>query len=255
MRVIIIEDEKLTAKKLVGLLKELTPDAVVMCILQSVSESIEWFGNNLMPDLIFMDIHLADNLSFSIFESVEITCPIIFTTAYDEYALKAFEVNSIDYLLKPVSRTSLQRALDKLKRFSAVYQPQETAELIKKVADTILQRTTSYKSSLLVSVRDKLIPIKVSSIAYIYLEDKNAIAIQYDGTKSRIGGLLDDLMKQLDPTMFYRANRQFIVSKAAITDITTWFSNRMIVNLNVSVPERIIVSRTNVQELKKWLTE
>ena len=246
MRVIIIEDEKLTAKKLVGLLKELTPDAVVMGILQSVSESIEWFGNNLMPDLIFMDIHLADNLSFSIFESVEITCPIIFTTAYDEYALKAFEVNSIDYLLKPVSRTSLQRALDKLKRFSAVYQPQETAELIKKVADTILQRTTSYKSSLLVSVRDKLIPIKVSS-CLLYTSDKNAIAIQYDGTKSRIGGLLDDLMKQLDPTMFYRANRQFIVSKAAITDITTWFSNRMIVNLNVSVPERIIVSRTNVE--------
>ena len=255
MRVIIIEDEQLTAQKLVGLLKELMPDAVVMGVLQSVSESIEWFGNNLMPDLVFMDIHLADNLSFSIFDSVEITCPIIFTTAYDEYALKAFEVNSIDYLLKPISRTSLQRALDKLKRFSASWQPQENAKLIKKVADTILRGNAAYKSSLLVSVRDKLIPVKTGSIAAIYLEDRNAVAIQFDGTKCRIGGLLDDLMKQLDPAMFYRANRQFIVSKAAVTDLTTWFGNRIVVNLTVPVPERIIVSRTNVQELKKWLTE
>lgn len=255
MRVIIIEDEQLTAKKLVGLLNELMPDAVVMGVLQSVSESIEWFGNNLMPDLVFMDIHLADNLSFSIFDSVEITCPIIFTTAYDEYALKAFEVNSIDYLLKPVGRTSLQRALDKLKRFSASYRPQENAELIKKVADTILRGGASYKSSLLVSVRDKLIPVKTGSIATIYLEDRNAVAVQYDGTKCRIGGLLDDLMRQLDPAMFYRANRQFIVAKAAVTDITVWFGNRMVVNLCVPVPERIIVSRTHVQEFKKWLTE
>lgn len=255
MKVIILEDEQLTAKKLISLLKELMPDAEVIGVLQSVSESVEWFANNPMPDLVFMDIHLADNLSFSIFDSVEITCPIIFTTAYDEYALKAFEVNSIDYLLKPVSRTSLQRALDKLNRFTAVHESQEHIELIKKVADTILRGSATYKSSLLVSVRDRLIPIKVSNIAYIYLEDKNAVVVQYDGTKSRIGGLLDDLMKQLDPAMFYRANRQFIVSKAAVTDITTWFGNRVVINLSVSTPERIVVSRTHVQEFKKWLTE
>lgn len=255
MKVIILEDEQLTAKKLISLLKELMPDAEVIGVLQSVSESVEWFANNPMPDLVFMDIHLADNLSFSIFDSVEITCPIIFTTAYDEYALKAFEVNSIDYLLKPVSRTSLQRALDKLNRFTALHESQEHIELIKKVADTILRGSATYKSSLLVSVRDRLIPIKVSNIAYIYLEDKNVVVVQYDGTKSRIGGLLDDLMKQLDPAMFYRANRQFIVSKAAVTDITTWFGNRVVINLSVSTPERIVVSRTHVQEFKKWLTE
>ncbi|WP_106830699.1 LytR/AlgR family response regulator transcription factor [Parabacteroides pacaensis] len=255
MKVIILEDEQLTAKKLIRLLKELMPDAEIIGVLQSVSESVEWFANNLMPDLIFMDIHLADNLSFSIFDSMEITCPIIFTTAYDEYALKAFEVNSIDYLLKPVSRSSLQRALDKLNRFTAVHKSQEHIELIKKVADTILRGSASYKSSLLVSIRDRLIPIKVNHIAYIYLKDKNAVAVQYDGTKSRIGGLLDDLMKQLDPVMFYRANRQFIVSKAAVIDITTWFGNRVVINLSVSTPERIVVSRTNVQEFKKWLTE
>lgn len=255
MRVLIIEDEQLTAKKLIGLLKELMPETEVVGVLQSVSESVEWFSYNPMPGIVFMDIHLADNLSFSIFDSVEITCPIIFTTAYDEYALKAFEVNSIDYLLKPVSRNSLQRALDKLTRFSAVGKSQDNAELIKKVADTILRGATSYKSSLLVSVRDKLIPIKVSNIAYIYLEDKNPVAVQYDGTKNRIAGLLDELMRQLDPVMFYRANRQFIISKAAVTDITNWFGNRVVVNLSVPTPERIVVSRTNVQEFKKWLTE
>lgn len=255
MRILIIEDEQLTAKKLVGLLNELMPDAVVMGVLQSVSESIEWFGNNLMPDLVFMDIQLADDLSFSIFDSIELTCPIIFTTAYDEYALKAFEVNSIDYLLKPVSRTSLQRSLDKLKRFSAAYQPLESMELIRKVADTLLRENTIYKSSLLVSVRDKLIPVKVDDIAYIYLEDKNSVVVRHDGTKCRLGGLLDEVMRQLNPVQFYRANRQFIISKAAVIDITTWFGNRVVVNLGVNTPEKIIVSRTNVQELKKWLTE
>ena len=194
MRVIIIEDEQLTAKKLVGLINELMPDAEVIGVLQSVSESVEWFRNNQMSELIFMDIHLSDDLSFSIFDSVKITCPIIFTTAYDEYALRAFEVNSLDYLLKPVSRDSLQRALDKLKRFSSVYQSQENAELIRKVADMLLRGNATYKSSLLVSVHDKLIPIRVSSIAYIYLEEKSAVAVQHDGTKCRIGGLLDELM-------------------------------------------------------------
>lgn len=255
MKVIIIEDELLTAKKLVGLISELMPDVVGGVVLQSVSDSVEWFRNNPMPDLVFMDIHLSDDLSFSIFDSVEITCPIIFTTAYDEYALRAFEVNSIDYLLKPVGRASLQRALDKLKRFSATYQPQDNVELIRKVADTLLRGNAAYKSSLLVSVRDKLIPIRVNSIAYIFLEDKSAVAVQHDGTQCRIGGLLDELMKQLDPSMFYRANRQFIIAKSAVSDITTWFSSRVVVNLHVTVPERIVVSRTNVQELKKWLTD
>lgn len=255
MRVLIIEDEQLTAKKLVVMLGELLPDAQVQGVLQSVGESVEWFRGNPMPDLVFMDIHLADDLSFSIFDSVQITCPIIFTTAYDEYALRAFEVNSIDYLLKPVSRDSLQRALDKLKRFSTAHQPQEDMELIRKVADTLLRGVTAYKSSLLVSVRDKLIPIRVESIACLYLEDKNAVVVQRDGTRCRLGGLLDEVMRQLDPAQFYRANRQFIVAKKAVVDITTWFGNRVVLNLCVDTPEKIVVSRTNVQELKKWLTE
>lgn len=255
MRIIIIEDEQLTAKKLVGMLGEMLPKAEVLGVLQSVGESVEWFRDNPMPDLVFMDIQLADDLSFSIFDSVQITCPIIFTTAYDEYALRAFEANSIDYLLKPVSCDSLKRALDKLKRFSTTHHQQENMELIRKVADTLLRGDAVYKSSLLVSVRDKMLPIRVESIAYIYLEDKNAIIVKRDGTRCRLGGLLDEVMRQLDPAQFYRANRQFIIAKSAVTDITTWFGNRVVINLCVDTPEKIIVSRTNVQELKKWLTE
>lgn len=255
MRALIIEDEKLTAKKLTGLLQELIPDVVIEEVLQSVSETVEWFTNNHMPDVVFMDIHLADNLSFSIFDKVDITCPIIFTTAYDEYALKAFEVNSIDYLLKPVSKDSVKRALEKLDRLSKAQPSFNNTEMFKKVADVILQQSMIYKSSLLVSVKDKLIPLKIKDIAYFYFEDKNSIAVKFDGSKNIINSSLEELTKQLNPSQFYRANRQFIVSRAAVTDITIWFGNRVVVNLNVNVPEKIIVSRTNVQELKKWITE
>lgn len=255
MKALIIEDEQLTAENLCKLVAELIPDAQIIGVLQSVTESAEWFGNNPMPDLVFMDIHLADGSSFSIFDKVNITCPIIFTTAYDEYALKAFEVNSVDYLLKPIDKASLQRALDKLKRFSMTSQLIDNSELIKKVAEAIIHRESAYKSSLLVSVKDKYIPIKTKDIAYIYFESKSLIIVNVNGEKSTLTGSLDDIGKQLNPTSFYRANRQFIISRAAVKDITVWFGNRIIVNLNVDVPERIIVSRTHVQEFKKWLTQ
>lgn len=255
MKVLIIEDEQFTALNLEKMISELVPDAEVTAILQSVKDAVEWFGNNPMPDVAFMDIHLSDGSSFSIFDKIDVTCPIIFTTAYDEYALKAFEVNSVDYLLKPVGKAALQRAMDKIKRLSAASQTQDNMELIKKVADTILRGGSVYKSSLLISVKDKFIPLKVKDIAYIYFEDRNSIAVKFGGEKCVLGGSLDDIIKQLDPAAFYRANRQFIISRNAVKDVTLWFGNRVMVNLSVAVPERIIVSRTNVQSFKKWLTE
>lgn len=256
MKILIIEDEQLTALKLESLLRELISTVEIVGILQSVSESIDWFNHNAMPDLAFMDIQLADGLSFSIFDKIDVTCPIVFTTAYDEYALKAFEVNSIDYLLKPVSKNAIKRSLDKIEKLSASQHSLENAQLIHKVADMIMQQgSTRYKSSLLVSVKDKLIPLAVKDIAYIYFEDRYSSIINFEGTKSLINFSLEDLMKQLDPSLFFRANRQFIVSRSAIKDITLWFGNRVVINLRVAVPERIIVSRTNVSELKEWITE
>lgn len=256
MRVLIIEDEQLTARNLEKTIRELVPDVEVAGLLPSVKEAVEWFGNNRMPDVAFMDIHLSDGSSFSIFEKVDITCPIIFTTAYDEYALRAFEVNSVDYLLKPVGKAALQRALEKLKRLSGSQGMEDNSELIRRVADAILRGGGgTYKSSLLVSVRDKFIPVKVKDIAYIYFEDKSPVAVKMDGEKCAVGGSLDEIARQLDPSQFYRANRQFIISRAAVKDVTVWFGGRVVVNLNAEVPERIIVSRTHVQEFKKWLTE
>lgn len=255
MKVLIIEDEQLTAQNLEKMIGELIPDAEVVGILPSVKAAVEWFGRHPMPDMAFMDIHLADGSSFSIFEKVDITCPIIFTTAYDEYALKAFEVNSVDYLLKPVGKAALERALEKLKRLSAPSQAGDNTDLIRKVAETILHGTPVYKSSLLVSVKDKFIPIKVKDIAYIYFEDKKSVAVRFDGSRSTLNSLLDEIMKQLDPSRFYRANRQFIISRSAVRDITVWFGSRVVVNLTVDVPEKIIVSRTHVQDFKKWVTE
>ena len=255
MNALIIEDEQLTARNLEDMLRELLPGIYISDTLQSVSESIEWFDNHTMPDVVFMDIHLADGSSFSIFDKVDITCPIIFTTAYDEYALRAFEVNSVDYLLKPVSRDSLIRALDKIKRFSASKGTEDNVELIRKVAAALVNKNYSYRSSFLIPVKDKFIPLSVKEIAYIYLEDRVSIAVRVDGTKNILQGSLDDIMQQLDPALFFRANRQFIVSRGAVQDISTWFGNRISVNLKVAVPERIIVSRTHAQEFKRWITE
>ena len=167
MKYLLVEDERFAYEEMKRMMEKLRPDYQLEAWTATVEQTVQFLKHHPV-DLMLLDIRLTDGNSFDIFEQIQVTTPVIFTTAYDEYALKAFEVNSIDYLLKPVSRASLQRALDKLKRFSGFYQPQENADLIKKVADTILRGTTSYKTSLLVSVRDKLIPVKVSNIAYIY---------------------------------------------------------------------------------------
>ncbi len=256
MNILIIEDEQLTAQNLARMVGALVPDAVVVGMPGSVAESVAWFGANPMPDLVFMDIHLSDGSSFSIFDrGVDITCPIVFTTAYDEYALRAFEVNSVGYLLKPVGTEALRRALDKIERLRGEMSIAGDAGLIKKVADAILRGGTAYRSSLLVPVRDKFIPVKVSEIAYIYFEDKRSVAILMDGTRHTIGGMLDEVMRGLDPAQFHRANRQFIVSRAAVKDIAVWFGGRIAVNLTVNTPERIIVSRAGAADFKKWITD
>jgi two-component system LytT family response regulator len=253
MKTIIIEDEVIAAQALETLVNELYPDIAVLTVLQSVEESVEWIQANPMPDLMFMDIHLADDSSFSIFNRVKITCPIIFTTAYNEYALKAFQVNSIDYLLKPINKKDLERAIEKYKNLSVKisYNDKSISDLL----DSIKKDKTVYKSSFLVSEKDKLIPLAVKDIAYIIIKDKVVTAVTAGNQRKHLDQTLDEIMEQLNPAMFYRANRQFIVSRNAIKDIATWFGNKVAINLIVSTPERIIVSKTKVKEFKKWLTE
>ena len=252
MKALIIEDEVLAAQSLQKLITEVAPDTEIIGVLQSIEESVAWFDENPMPDLVFMDIHLADGSSFAIFERTQITCPIIFTTAYDEYALKAFEVSSIDYLLKPINRNDLTRAMNKFNTLVGEKANNNNA------IETLLQQIgmkKSYKSCFLVPQRDKLIPLAASNIAYIYIEDKSVKTIALDEHIYYMSQTLDEIMNQLNPDDFFRANRQFIVSRKAIKDITIWFGNKLSLNLSVKVPEKIIISKAKVSEFKNWFSK
>lgn len=252
MKALIIEDEVLAAQSLQKLITEVAPDTEVIATLQSIEESVAWFDENPMPDLVFMDIHLADGSSFAIFEQVQITCPIIFTTAYDEYALKAFEVSSIDYLLKPINRNDLTRAMNKFNAF--VGEKSNNNEAIDALMRQIGMKK-NYKSCFLVPERDKLIPLATANIAYFYIDTKTVKAITLDEHTYYMSQTLDDIMLQLNPDDFFRANRQFIVSRKAVKDLTIWFGNKLSLNLMVKIPETIIISKAKVSEFKNWFSK
>jgi len=252
MKAVIIEDELVAAQNLQRLVSQLADDIQVIAVLQSVEESIEWFSLNNAPDVVFLDIHLADGSAFSIFEKVQISCPIIFTTAYDEYALKAFEVNSIDYLLKPINRNNLERAVVKLR--SLVTSKTDNSDMISSMLAAFKQTKTAYKSNFLIPHKDKFIPLAIQKISCFYSENKMVKIIMEDNLTYSLDSSLEDLYTQLDPAEFFRANRQYIVSHKAIKDISVWFGSKVSVNLFVTVPEKIIVSKARVSEFKIWYT-
>lgn len=252
MKAVIVEDELIAAQNLQRLIQQVDNDIEVIVVLQSVEESIEWFLLHPAPELVFMDIHLADGSSFSIFEKVEINCPIIFTTAYDEYALKAFEVNSVDYLLKPISLKNFERALSKFR--SMVVAKDDNSELISHLLATFKQTKEAFKSNFLIPHKDKFIPLAVSKIACLYTENKMVNIVTDDQQIYNIDSSLEDLGNQLNPTLFFRANRQYIVSHKAIKDISIWFGSKISINLYVNVPDKIIVSKARVSEFKTWYT-
>ena len=251
MKAVIIEDEHLAAQVLCNLIKDIDNSINIIVTLQSIEESIEWFLLNPMPDLVFMDIHLADGSSFSIFDEVNIICPIIFTTAYDEYALKAFQVNSIDYLLKPINKPDLERAITKYLNFVPATNNQD---MIAELLDSFKQSTITYKSNFLIPYKDKLIPLATNNIAYMYIDNKIIKIVTFDDQTYYFDTTLDEIMTMLDPSHFFRANRQFIIAHKAIKDISIWFGNKLSVNLIVNVPEKIIISKARVSEFKSWYT-
>jgi two-component system LytT family response regulator len=254
MKAVIVEDEQVAAQNLQRMLATVSPDVEVTAVLQSVDESVEWFSLNQAPELIFMDIHLADGSSFAIFEKINIACPIIFTTAYDEYALKAFEVNSIDYLLKPINFKNLERAMTKFHNLKPIDKNIESEAVAKLLASFRIGSET-YKSNFLIPHKDKLIPLATEKIACFYTGNKNVNILTLDNKAFVLDATLDDLYAQLDPARFFRANRQYIVAHKAIEDISIWFGNKISVNLVVTAPERIIVSKARVSDFKTWYTK
>ena len=252
MKVIIVEDEYFTARSLQSLLTETAPEIEVLTILQSIEECVDWFDNNPQPDLAFMDIHLADGQVFSLFDRVEVSCPIIFTTAYEEYALKAFEVNSIDYLLKPVKKKDLQRALDKIKLFATDDRKVDNQAIMAKMMEALGESSSNYKSHFLIPYRDKLLPVSVDRIAYIRSENKGAVLVTTGNKEYFMDLSLDRIVRELNPKHFYRANRQYIVAHDAIESMSVWFGGKLTVSLYVDTPEQIIVSRARNKEFKEW---
>lgn len=245
-RVIIVEDETAAAVNLRSMLQNIDPETVVVETLESVEEAVAYFSESVEADVVFMDIHLADGDSFRIFDSVDIRIPIIFTTAYDEYALQAFKVNSIDYLLKPFKEEELRRALDKLERLTAA----ERSAAERKVREVVAAESLN---TMLVRYKDKIIPVAMADVAFFYTYAERVTLTTLTGESYPVDKTLEALSQQLNADEFFRANRQFIVSRRAVKDIAVWFGSRLALNLTLETPERIIISKARVPEFKQWL--
>ena len=257
MKTLIIEDETAAARNLEAILADIEPDAEVLGVLESVSESVEWLRTHPSPDLLFMDIHLADGDSFRIFEAVEVTAPVIFTTAYDRYALEAFKVNSIDYLLKPIGAADLRRALDKLETLHGAAGAGASAASGESLAELIrgLQRQGHYKSHFLIPCKgDKLLPLAVEQVQYFCIADGVTKAVVSDRERYVLPNTLDELTDSLDPARFFRVNRQYLISRGAVQDIDLWFNNRLAINLKVPTDGKILVSKLRVNDFKNWFS-
>jgi len=250
MRAVIIEDEFVAVQNLRRLIAKIDRSIEIIAVLQSIEDSVEWFSLHPSPDLVFMDIHLSDGSSFMIFDKVKIHAPIIFTTAYDEFALKAFEVNSIDYILKPINPKDLERAIKKFSNFNNANISHE--EAIAKMLE-MLKKQRVYKEYLLLNKGDRYIPTSVDEIAYIYSEDKKSKIITFEENIFWENCSLDKMKEMLDPSKFFRINRQFIISRKAVKDVTFWERGSFQVNLVVKTPEKIIINKANNTELKEWL--
>ena len=249
MKVLIIEDETAAARNLQSMLETLEPGIEIVGITESIVDTVEWFESNESPDIVFMDIHIADGESFRIFDSIDITSPIIFTTAYDQYALKAFKVNSIDYLLKPLKEEELQHALDKWRRITNT----ERNEYHDRIGSLLAEQRRP-SDTFLVHVKDKIVPLQASDVAFFYTSNERVTAHLFDGGCYPIDKTLEALQSSLSEHEFFRANRQFIVSRKAVKDLSVWFGSRLSLNLAVEIPERIIISKARVPEFKRWLT-
>ena len=247
MKVVIIEDEKIAADYLEKLIKEYDQSIEILTKLDSVSSSVSWLQSN-KPDLIFLDIHLADDISFKIFEQVEIHIPVIFTTAYDQYAIKAFKLNSIDYLLKPIERQELFNSIDKFRSLN-----HHSNVDLKALSDLFMKKIPVYQERFLVSTGQKLKSIPIGDIAYFFAEQKLVFLTDNNGRQHIVDNSLDKLEPQLDPANFFRINRQFIISFQSIRNMISYSKSRVKVELEPPSEKETIVSVERSSDFKSWL--
>lgn len=244
--ILIIEDEKLNADRLIRLIRSIRPNASVIGVMDSITDSVEWFNEHPQPDLVLMDVRLSDGLSFEIFEQTAVSCPIIFTTAYDEYALKAFKYNSIDYLLKPVAEEELEAAFQKLEQMP-VKHPSAIEGLLNYL------QPKEFRTRFLLPFRDGYKTVLVSDIVFFYSEMKITHAKLYNGTTEILPQTMEELELQLNPRQFFRANRQFIIHIDGVSQVQNYFNGKLKVEMRGNRDTEIIVSRDKANLLKGWM--
>lgn len=262
MNVLIVEDEDLAVRKLRKLVQEVDPTLAIQGVTSSIEDSVNWLQNHPAPDLIFMDIELADGQSFEIFEQVDIRSRVIFTTSYDEYALQAFKVNSIDYLLKPIQREDLQRSLKKLRDLMSLNgrpdAPTDTPafnieKLLRELQGQGNPAGREYRKRFLVKQGQKLLSVEVGDILYFYTDERFSFFKTRSNQKFLVDYTLDELADSLDPGQFFRVNRGLIVTHNAVEQIQPYFGNRLALTLRPAFDKEAIVSREKVSDFKVWM--
>jgi two-component system, LytTR family, response regulator LytT len=253
MKALIIEDEDLAAQRLIRMLKEIQPDMELFGPLDSIDATLKHLQENNQYDLLILDIQLADGKSFSIFTKIKIQTPIIFTTAYDEYAIKAFELNSIDYLLKPIKKEKLASSLEKYNTLKEYYKQNPFNEFTNLIKNLTLGKQQLYKTRFLVNGGNSLIPVMTDQIAYFFADDKVVFMVTKENKRFLINHTIEDLEEKLNPQEFYRVNRQFIVSISSIIKIHNYFNYKLKLDVTPNSNIEIIVSKARVGNFKDWM--
>lgn len=249
-RIIIVEDEKPAARRLQKMIQVFGDTLKIEAVLDSVEDAVIWFNENPQPDLAFFDIQLADGLSFNIFERTKVSCPVIFTTAYDQYAIRAFKVNSVDYLLKPINQEELEAAWNK---FNTLNQeaPKDMQAIL--AAMHQLQGQQKFKERFLIKKGEQFKYIKIDEVAYFYSENGLSFLVDKTGSLHLIDEKLDSLEQELSPQLFFRVNRKFIIGESAVGKISNYSNSRLILELQPKSNSEVIVARERVSNFKDWL--
>jgi two-component system LytT family response regulator len=254
MKILIVEDEELAANRLAQLIREIEPDVQIEGPLDTITTTVAHLNSRTDYDLIFLDIQLADGKSFSIFEACKVVTPVIFTTAYDEYALQAFELNSIDYLLKPVNREKLKTSIDKfrkIKEYFLVENPND--HLYEIIRELKTPKSPVFKTRFLISKGDAMVPVKIDEIACFYAEDKEVFLLTHQNKRYLIPNSIEELSSKLDPKLFFRVNRQFILSSDAVRRVHNYFNFKLKIEIMPDPKLEIIVSRAKTVAFKAWM--
>ncbi|RLD81987.1 MAG: DNA-binding response regulator [Bacteroidetes bacterium] len=249
MNVLIFKDEKPTALRLASLLSEIDSSINIVGTIGSVDDGIKWYHENNMPDLVFQDIVLSDGNCFDIFDAIEVTAPVIFTTAFSQYAIKSFQVNSIDYIIKPYDINDLRSALQKRRKLKGTFYLPD-----KKLLEEILkEKSFTPKKRFLIKIGDNYIPINSDDIAYLISDEGLTFATLFNREKHIVNYSISELSKQMDPASFFQINRKMIVNIKSVQKLSSWFNNRLQTTLDPPTNENTVVSRAKASSFKEWL--